>query len=73
MPTEKPRPRRDQAPSELSPDRVEFQKMPQHFDIAAHRQFFHREPGIEALRPIFGPPMPTTCSPGIFLRSAAIR
>src|SRR5258708_13533308 len=29
---------------------VNFRKMPQYLDVAAHRQFFHREPGIEALR-----------------------
>ncbi len=30
-------------------DRVELQKMPQHLDVAAHRQILHWEPGIEAL------------------------
>src|SRR5439155_25551362 len=47
---EKPRPRRDHAPSEISPDRVDFQKMPQHLYVTADRQFFHGEPGIEPLR-----------------------
>jgi hypothetical protein len=47
---EKARPRREEPPPELSPDPVDFQKMPQHFDVAAHRKLLHGEPGIEALR-----------------------
>ena len=39
---------RDQAATQLAADADDFQKMPQHFEIAAHREFFQREPHLHA-------------------------
>src|SRR5712691_10881462 len=46
---EQPRPRRREPAPELPPDPENLRKMPQHLDVAAHRELLHAEPGIEPL------------------------